>query len=137
MRWRSPAPVRSQAPAAIRLAAPFPRLRQSPGCGKLLPQPRTSGSHIGVIGAAAAFGRHPGDVLRRVFDLARFAMQAVGGIDVSVGSDVGAIVAAGNKVVAVGNDAGELQAENAKLNNRQTNRLREKDLIMPLLTNES
>ena len=62
---------------------------------------------------------------------------AVGGIDVSVGSDVGAIVAAGNKVVAVGNDAGELQAENAKLNNRQTNRLREKDLIMPLLTNES
>ena len=38
-------------------------------------------SHAAVVGAGAAFGRHPGDVLGRILDVAGLAVDAVGGVD--------------------------------------------------------
>ena len=37
--------------------------------------------HPAVIRPACAFGANPSNVLRRVFDVARFAVHAVGGVD--------------------------------------------------------
>ena len=36
------------------------------------------GSHSAVVGTAAALGRNPGDVLRRILDFACFAVNAIG-----------------------------------------------------------
>jgi hypothetical protein len=44
--------------------------------------------HVRVIRASAAFGSDPVDVLSRVFDVARFAMNAVLGIDLQPGPSV-------------------------------------------------
>src|SRR6185312_16943539 len=37
--------------------------------------------HVHIVGATAAFGGNPGDVLRRVFYIASFTMNAVLGVD--------------------------------------------------------
>ena len=41
--------------------------------------------HIGIIGASAAFGSHPVDILGRVLDVARLAMDAVLRVDLKAG----------------------------------------------------
>ena len=46
-----------------------------------LSQSRRRNLHPAVIRSARAFGANPSDVLRRVFDVARFAVNAVGGVD--------------------------------------------------------
>ena len=37
--------------------------------------------HVRVIRTAAALGRHPGDILRRILDVAGFAMDAILRVD--------------------------------------------------------
>ena len=44
--------------------------------------------HGAVVGAAAAFGAGPFDVLAGVFDVAGFALHAVGGVDAQGGAAV-------------------------------------------------
>src|SRR6185437_12399891 len=41
----------------------------------------TRASHVRIVRTAAALGRHPCDVLIRVLDVARFAVNAVLGVD--------------------------------------------------------
>ncbi len=40
---------------------------------------------FGVIRPAATFRRHPGDILRWIFNVAGFAVNTVGGIDLEFG----------------------------------------------------
>ena len=47
-----------------------------------------AGLHFAVVRAAAAFGADPGDVLGGVFDVAGFAVDAVGGVDLQAGRAV-------------------------------------------------
>src|SRR6185312_9396998 len=57
-------------------------------------------SHAHVIGAGAAFGRDPGDVARRVLDVAGFAVDAVLRVDAEGGNagDFGDFIDAGRAI---------------------------------------
>ena len=50
------------------------------------PTPGRSASHIRIVRPAAALGRHPGDVLVRVLDVAGFAVDAVLRVDDEFGA---------------------------------------------------
>src|SRR3989338_6397144 len=75
--WKSP---RLTPPLSISTASPNPpRRRTYTDSAKYC-------SHIGIIRAAAALRRCPVDVLRRVLDVAGFAVNAVGGVDLQTGT---------------------------------------------------
>ena len=47
--------------------------------------PPAEGSHVRIVRTAAAFRGNPVDILRRIFDVARFAVNAILGVDDETG----------------------------------------------------
>src|SRR5205085_10874109 len=83
--------------------------------------------HVRIVRAAAAFGRDPDDVLRRILDVAGFAVHAVLGIDLQarLGVEVDELVHAG-RAVALLRSAVFLQVDgdgNGRILEREVRRL--------------
>src|SRR5579875_3482390 len=89
---RPPVSARGRRPWFARRMDFLRRLRNTTACrsaaslqrrdqGRIVAGTSAQPSHIRVVGPAAAFGRHPDDVLIRILDVTGFAMHAILGVD--------------------------------------------------------